>query len=82
MWLSGAGKVVDGALGIETTGARPDESDGTTVLRIWSWFQGKAEALPRPSGMAYKKPENGKNKLLGTIPVTRKDASILAKIDT
>jgi hypothetical protein len=31
--------------------------------------------------MAYKKPENGKNKLLGTIPVTRKDASILAKID-
>jgi hypothetical protein len=42
--LSGAGKVVDGALGIETTRARPDESDGTTLLRIRSWFQGKAEA--------------------------------------
>jgi hypothetical protein len=38
--------------------------------------------MPTPSEMAYETPENGKNKLLGTMPVTRKDAPILAKIDT
>src|SRR6202042_605674 len=74
------------ALGIEATRARPDESDGTTVLRFehgskrWIWATDRAysSAIGRSSLGRSKASEN---KPLRTMPVTRKYAPFLAKID-